>query len=70
MMNFEIQYTGKFDMLTYVFRTNSVVVLSPDCNLIVDFCNYNRTVISILAKTTRTEINIVLQLKLNDFKCT
>ena len=27
----EIQYTGKFDMLTYFFGTNSVVVLSPDC---------------------------------------
>ena len=31
MVNYEIQYTGKFDMLTYVFGTNSVVVLSPDC---------------------------------------
>ena len=28
---YEIQYTGKFDILTYFFRTNSVVVLSPDC---------------------------------------
>ena len=35
-------------------------------NLIVDFCNNNRTVISIhvLAKTTRTKINIVLQLEI------
>ena len=32
MVNYEIQYTGKFDMLTYVFGTNSVLVLSPDCN--------------------------------------
>ena len=31
MVNKKIQYTGKFDMLTYVFGTNSVVVLSPDC---------------------------------------
>ena len=32
MVNYEIQYnTGKFDMLTYFFGTNSVVVLSPDC---------------------------------------
>ena len=31
MVNREIQYTGKFDMLTYYFGTNSVVVLSPDC---------------------------------------
>jgi len=31
MVNYEIQYTGKFDMLTYVFGTNSVLVLSPDC---------------------------------------
>jgi len=29
----EIQYTGKFDMLTYFFGTNSVVVLSPDCTI-------------------------------------
>jgi len=27
----EIQYAGKFDMLTYFFGTNSVVVLSSDC---------------------------------------
>jgi len=31
MVNYEIQYTGKFDMLIYIFGTNSVVVLSPDC---------------------------------------
>jgi len=31
MVNYEIQYTGKFDMLTYFFGTNSDVVLSPDC---------------------------------------
>jgi len=31
MVNYEIQYTGKFDMLTFFFGTNSVVVLSPDC---------------------------------------
>jgi len=30
-INNEIQYTGKFDMLTYFFGTNIVVVLSPDC---------------------------------------
>jgi len=29
MVNYAIQYTGKFDMLTYFFGTNSVVVLSP-----------------------------------------
>jgi len=36
----------------------------------VDFGNNNRTYISILAKTTLTKINIVLQLKLIYFKCT
>ena len=30
MVNYEIQYTEKFDMLTDFFGTNSVVVLSPD----------------------------------------
>ena len=34
MVNYEIQFTGKFDMLTYFFGTNSVVVLSPDCTKI------------------------------------
>jgi len=32
MVNYEIQYTGKFDMPTYFFGTNSVVVLSSDCS--------------------------------------
>ena len=31
----KIQYTGKFDMLTYFFGTNSVVVLSPDCTIFI-----------------------------------
>jgi len=31
----KIQYTGKFDMLTYFFGTNSVVVLSPDCTITI-----------------------------------
>jgi len=31
MVKYEIQYTGKFDMLIYVFGTNNVVVLSHDC---------------------------------------
>jgi len=35
MVNYEIQYTGKFDMLTYFLGTNSVVVLSPDCIAII-----------------------------------
>jgi len=26
----EIQYTDKFDILTYIMETNSVVVLSPN----------------------------------------
>jgi 4-hydroxy-L-threonine phosphate dehydrogenase PdxA len=34
MMNDEIQYTGKFDILTYPLGTNSVVVMSPDCIVI------------------------------------
>jgi len=34
MVNYEIQNTGKFDMLTYFCGTNSVVVLSPDCTLV------------------------------------
>ena len=38
MVNYEIQYTGKFDMLTYLFGTNSVVVLSPDCSNDVNDC--------------------------------
>jgi hypothetical protein len=31
-MNDEIQYTDKFDILTYHLGTNSFVVMSPDCN--------------------------------------
>jgi hypothetical protein len=30
-MNDEIQYTDKFDILTYPLGTNSVAVMSPDC---------------------------------------
>ena len=37
MVNDKIQYTGKFDMLTYIFGTNSVVVLSPDCIYWLEF---------------------------------
>jgi hypothetical protein len=32
MVNDEIQYTDKFNILTYPIVTNGVVVWSPDCN--------------------------------------
>ena len=31
MVNDEIQYTDKLDILTYPLGTNSVIVMSPDC---------------------------------------
>ena len=34
-MSLHVNYE-KFDMLTYFFGTNSVVVLSPDCTIEID----------------------------------
>jgi len=57
MVNYEIQYTGKFDMLTYFLGTNSVVVLSPDCILISIFyaCGFHVETVSVNLKCERSE---------------